>query len=160
MNDSDALEVHSGTRQDPSRDALTGRFLPGNSGNGGRRRGSRSKLAEAFIADVYDEYCEHGRDAIRRVREENPVAFVAMIVRLLPQKFEVEATSPLAGWTTDELRAFADDLKRWREGMNGTARPAPNGTAGQGGSCGATLAALPPLPSAEEVARAWAAASE
>lgn len=172
MNKSSALEHQSAARHDPSRDPHTGRFLTGNNGSGGRRRGSRNRLAEAFVADVYEEYCQHGKDALRRVREDNPFAFLSMVVRLLPQKYEVEATSPLEGMTTDELRAFAADLKRWREECealnarttHGSARTVCDGSGGGGGSgeagSSATPPALPPLPSKEEVALAWAAGAD
>jgi hypothetical protein len=30
-----------------------GRFVPGNSGNGGRPKGSRNRLGEAFVAGLY-----------------------------------------------------------------------------------------------------------
>jgi hypothetical protein len=37
-----------------ARDPKTGHFLRGHSGNGGRPRGARSKLGEAFIEDLRD----------------------------------------------------------------------------------------------------------
>ena len=63
----------------------SGRFEPGRSGNPrGRPRGSRNKLAEAFLHDLLSEWAEHGTDAVRCVREDDPAAFlrvVAVIVR-------------------------------------------------------------------------------
>jgi hypothetical protein len=45
------------------RDPRSGRFLTGNSG-GGRQRGSRNKLSEQFIADVYAQWQESGSDCL------------------------------------------------------------------------------------------------
>jgi hypothetical protein len=42
----------------PSKDGK-GRFVSGNIG-GGRHKGSRNKLGEQFIADLYEDWQEHG----------------------------------------------------------------------------------------------------
>ena len=48
-------------------------FKPGQSGNlAGRPKGSRNKLSEEFIAEVYADWCEHGAGAIQTVRETRP----------------------------------------------------------------------------------------
>ena len=67
----------------PERDAKTGRFLPGATGLPGRPKGARNKLAEAMIDDLYQDWQEHGIQAIRQVRETRPADYlkiVAMIV--------------------------------------------------------------------------------
>jgi len=45
-----------------------GRFIAGNSGNGGRKPGSRAKLGEAFVADLCADWEKHGIETIARVR--------------------------------------------------------------------------------------------
>lgn len=81
------------------RDAKTGRFLAGNSGFGGRPKGSRNKLGEAFVADLRDAWEEHGRDVIARVARDEPAALLKVIASLLPkdlninQSVEVNAAS-------------------------------------------------------------------
>lgn len=153
---------HTRNTLDARRDPTTGRFLTGNNGSGGRRRGSRSKLGEAFVADVQALWEREGIKALEAMLAKSPARFVELVGRLLPDQLEMKAESPFAWMTTDELRAFADDLKRWREAMDGTARSGPNGTDAQGGSnearASASLLTLPPIPTKEEVARAWAAA--
>jgi hypothetical protein len=52
-------------------------FKPGQSGNpAGRPKGSRNKLAEALLDDLYTEWQEQGRDAIKKMAEKNPGDFV------------------------------------------------------------------------------------
>ena len=49
-------------------------WKPGESGNpAGRPKGSRNKLSEEFVAEVYADWCEHGAAAIETVRERDPM---------------------------------------------------------------------------------------
>jgi hypothetical protein len=55
----------------------------GLTGNSGLPKGARNKLAEAMIEDLYQDWKEHGIQAIREVRERRPsdyLRIVAMIV--------------------------------------------------------------------------------
>ena len=62
------------------------RFKPGQSGNrNGRPKGSRHKLGEAFLCDLLDSWNAGGRAALDRVREENPVEFLKLVVSILPK---------------------------------------------------------------------------
>jgi len=74
----------------PERDAKTGRFLQGTTGLPGRPKGSRNKLAEAMIEDLYQDWKEHGIQAIRECRERRPsdyLRIVAMIVSKATEDF-------------------------------------------------------------------------
>ena len=54
------------------KDAKTGRFLPGNSGFGGRPKGARSKLTTEFFDDFYAAWQEHGAQALKARGGEEP----------------------------------------------------------------------------------------
>lgn len=75
-----------------------GRFLPGNSGFGGRPKGSRNKLGEAFIAALHDDFQAHGVAAIQQVREERPHEYLKVVASILPKELKVTTESEL----TDE----------------------------------------------------------
>ena len=83
------------------KDAKTGRFLPGNTGFGGRPKGARSKLATEFFEDFYAAWQKHGTKAFEDVAEKNPKDFVRAAAMLMPKEFEIK--SPLNELTDAEL---------------------------------------------------------
>lgn len=91
------------------RDPNSGRFLPGNSGNGGRQRGSRSKLAEQFIADLHDEWEVSGATALKRVAQSDPVAFVKIAASILPAKIDTTLTI-----NAELFQEIADFREAWK----------------------------------------------
>ena len=54
-----------------------GRFTSGQHGPG-RPKGSRNRLAETFIHDVFEAWKTHGKDVLERVAKEDPVAFLRL----------------------------------------------------------------------------------
>src|SRR6266446_9965335 len=58
-------------------------------GNPGRPKGSRNKIAEAFIQDLYADWLANGAKAIARVREKAPAAYLRVTASILPKQFEV-----------------------------------------------------------------------
>lgn len=70
------------------------RFKPGQSGNpGGRAKGARVRLQGAFLNALADDFDNHGKRAIERCREEDPVAYVRAVAQLMPK--QVEQHNPL-----------------------------------------------------------------
>ncbi|ANY76817.1 hypothetical protein BB934_00105 [Microvirga ossetica] len=55
-----------------------GRFLPG-SASRGRPKGSRSRLARAFVDDAYAVWQEHGKAALETLAREDPGMFVRIM---------------------------------------------------------------------------------
>jgi hypothetical protein len=86
------LAKHSGLRP----------WKPGESGNpAGKPKGSRNKLGEAFIQDLYADWETNGADVIAKVREGKPDAYLKVVASILPQKLEIEHVDSL---TDDERR--------------------------------------------------------
>lgn len=74
----------------PQQDAK-GRFLPGNSGFGGRPKGARSKLGEAFLEAMLADWEENGAQAIIDVRETKPDAYLKVVASILPKELNIRA---------------------------------------------------------------------
>jgi hypothetical protein len=65
------------------RDQKTGRFLQGTSGLPGRPKGSRNKLAEPMIDDLYRDWKAHGIQAIRETRETRPADYLRIVAMII-----------------------------------------------------------------------------
>src|ERR1700730_9785940 len=75
-----------------------------NSGNGGRPKGSRAQLGEAFIADLYADWLAHGVATIEKVRAARPADYLKVIASILPKDSNVKV-SAIETMTDDELDA-------------------------------------------------------
>ena len=65
------------------------RFKPGGPGGPGRPKGSRSKLSEAYLKALADDFSEHGVGTIEKLREERPDIYVGAIGKLMPKLLEL-----------------------------------------------------------------------
>lgn len=95
-----------------------GRFLAGNSGNGGRRKGARSRLGEQFIQALADDFEENGVGTIRQVRMRDPVAYIKVVKDVLPREvliraFNVNASMDIS--TVEEARMFLSAYRLARD---------------------------------------------
>jgi hypothetical protein len=94
------------TETGPNKDPVTGRFLTGNIG-GGRPRGSRNKLGEAFLTDIYADWREHGAASIERVRQERPDVYLRVVASILPKHLELKNDDNIFdGISDDQLDAI------------------------------------------------------
>jgi hypothetical protein len=85
-------------------------WKPGQSGNpSGRPKGSRNKLGEAFIQDMYDKWVEKGAEVIDAAMEQSPGAFIRSMVAILPQ--EVHVKDDLSKLTNEELTDILTALR-------------------------------------------------
>lgn len=119
--------------QQPEKDPTTGRFLPGNTGFGGRPKGARNKLGEAFIEALHDDFNEHGVAAIVQVRCEKPDQYLKVIASLLPKDINLNVNDA-ESMTDDELIARIRELDAaihpFLAGREGAVSEAGTGEAG------------------------------
>jgi len=85
----------------PEQDPKTGRFLSGNIG-GGRKKGARSKLGEAFLEDMLANWQENGAETIEVVRTEKPDQYLKVVASILPKELNIRA-GEFEDLTDDEL---------------------------------------------------------
>jgi len=64
-------------------------FKPGWEGGPGRPKGSRSKLSEAFLKALSDDFTENGLATVAKVREDKPDAYLNVIGKLMPKLMEL-----------------------------------------------------------------------
>jgi hypothetical protein len=86
------------------------RFQPGYPG-GGRPAGARNRLQSRFLEALADDFEQHGADAIKLARIEDPIRYVAIISSLMPIEFAV-TENHLGDLSDEEVHAL---LARIRE---------------------------------------------
>ncbi|WP_158703134.1 hypothetical protein [Allosphingosinicella vermicomposti] len=92
-----------------------GRFISGNIG-GGRRKGSRNRLTETFIAAIECDFAEHGPDALAKLRADDPAAYLRIVASLVPRDLILkrEQAEDYSGLSIGELEEILE-----RERHNG-----------------------------------------
>ncbi len=115
MNTNSSLGEATPEETAPGKHAhLKAPWQKGMSGNpNGRPKGSRNVLSQAVFTDLlnYYEADGNGLQLIDRVAKENPVAFLQLIVRLMPR----HATLEIAGGNV-EVTLSAGQKRRIAEG--------------------------------------------
>jgi len=71
-------------------------FEPGKSGNpSGRPKSARSKLGEAFLEALCDDFNANGIAAIQAVRAEKPDQYLKVVASILPKEITGEDGGPI-----------------------------------------------------------------
>jgi hypothetical protein len=77
---------------------------------GGRLKGSRNKISEAFLKDLAAEWEASGPDALKVMAREEPGNFVKVVAALLPKEFSIE-DNRLADLNDEELDLLIHELR-------------------------------------------------
>src|SRR5271165_3324141 len=103
----------------------SGRFITGNSGGPGRPTGSRNRLGEDFLSDLYADWAENGAAVIAEVREKSPAAYLRVVAGLVPQQVGImNIREEVREWSEEEL---ARGLLRAQEVLARAAAQAEDG---------------------------------
>jgi hypothetical protein len=95
----------------PQRDAK-GHWLKGVSGNArGTLEGSRRAFSVDFIRTLADDFRLHGRQAIEKVRKQQPAAYMKICALLVPREMKVQHTNPVSSLTDEELEQAIAAIK-------------------------------------------------
>lgn len=88
----------------PAERDTKGRFISGNNG-GGRKKGSRNRLSDTFITAIESDFAEHGPEALTKLREVDPAAYIKVVASLVPREqiLKREQETDYSDATDDEL---------------------------------------------------------
>jgi hypothetical protein len=95
------------------RNTTTGRFLKGHKALGGRPLGSRGKLSEAFLADLFSEWKKSGRSALAQVAREAPDTFLRIISSVMPKVLDLDGSVTIRSELAIEISNFAQAYELW-----------------------------------------------
>ncbi len=80
------------------------KWKPGQSANpAGRPKGARSKLGEAFLEALHNDFNEHGVAAVEQVRMEKPDQYLKVIASLMPKELTLNMGDDYSEMSDDEL---------------------------------------------------------
>jgi hypothetical protein len=85
-------------------------FQVGRLKTGGRVKGSRNKISEAFLHDLAVEWEASGPDALKIMAKEEPGNFVKVVAALLPKEFTID-DNRLKDLDDAELETQINDLR-------------------------------------------------
>ena len=79
-----------------------------------RIKGARSKLSDAFLKALADDFLEHGEGVIEKVRAARPHDYLKIIASSLPKQIELNPEKAAVDMTDDELLAIIRDGEKAR----------------------------------------------
>ena len=125
---SKVAESKTENNEQPVRNAK-GQFVQGNSGDpNGRGKGSRNKLGEAFLEALYEDFKDHGIDAIKDVRKDKPDQYLRVIAQVLPKQVNLKPDEELTN-LSESIHATVNFLSKFAieaGSEEDTSRPLPN----------------------------------
>ena len=112
-------------KHSPIQRAKDGTFVRGHVGYGGRKPGSRNKLAESFLSDLQREWARSGRKALELTATTDPVAFTKIVANLLPKEMLASVINVSAKVDVNllaDVNDFAAAYQAWGKAI-GVAKP-------------------------------------
>lgn len=76
----------------------------------GRPKEARDKLSRAFLHGLAEDFEEHGKTAIEKVRTEDPSTYLRVVASLQPK--ELEISNPMGALSDEKLTAAIEELSQ------------------------------------------------
>jgi hypothetical protein len=92
-----------------------GLFVKGQPKTGGRRKGSRDRIATALLETIAEDFEKFGKEAVLIARKERPVEYLRVVASLLPKEFEITTHNIANELSDDELDALIEHARQQRE---------------------------------------------
>jgi hypothetical protein len=89
------------------------KFERGGPGGPGRPRGVKDKLAVEFLSALLEDFREHGIEAIRIARVEDPIKYCSILASLAPRDLVVEH-SKMSELSDQDLNAVIEYARERR----------------------------------------------
>src|SRR5262245_15288230 len=91
------------------------RFKPGQPKTGGRRKGTKDRIATALLESIASDFEQYGHEAVIIARKEGPVEYLRVVASLLPKEFEITTRNIANELSDDELEALIEHARHQRE---------------------------------------------
>ena len=85
-------------------------FQPGQPKTGGRSRGVKNRLSQAFLTALAEDFEQYGVEAIKICRVERPNEYLRVIAHLMPKELEV-TVGPLQEISDVELEKLIEHAR-------------------------------------------------
>src|SRR5262249_11005904 len=83
-------------------------FEKGREKTGGRAKGTRNKISEAFLKDLHAEWERSGPDTLKILAKEDPASFAKLALGTLPKEFSGETGITVRTIVTGVVRTGDD----------------------------------------------------
>ncbi len=95
----------------------------------GTLEGSRRVFSADFIRTLADDFRLHGRQAIEKVRKQQPAAYMKICALLVPREMKVEHTNAVESLSDEQLEQAIEMVKEMLEARAGDEAKVIEGTA-------------------------------
>ena len=80
-------------------------FKKGHTKTGGRKRGAKNKLTQAYLRDLHEIYLDGGKEKLKQALDERPDGFIKLVAALVPKDLDVKHS----GDVTIQIIDYQDD---------------------------------------------------
>jgi DNA polymerase III delta subunit len=91
--------------------------------------GSRRAFSADFIRTLADDFRLHGRQAIEKVRKQQPAAYMKICALLVPREMKIEHSNAIKAMSDEQIEAAIEAIQAMLEQRAGEGTKVIEGTA-------------------------------